>query len=85
MFISLTLTLPVNRAQQQQTSGREWIPVDSLESQLWSRQTLILGTTRKVHERENTDHILDSTHKLAILITLNKALLYIVNFFTAIY
>jgi hypothetical protein len=40
---------------------------------------------RKVTQRENTDHILDSTHKLAILITLNKALIYIVNFITGIY
>ncbi len=36
-------------------------------------------------KRENTDHILDSTHKLPILITLNKALLNIANFFTSIY
>jgi hypothetical protein len=40
---------------------------------------------RKVTKRENTDHILDSTHKLAILITSNKALLYTANFFTSIY
>ncbi len=36
-------------------------------------------------KRENTHHILDSTNKLAILITPNKALLYIANFFTSIY
>jgi hypothetical protein len=59
--------------------------VDSQESQLRSRQMVILGTRRKVTNRENTDHILDSTHKLAILITLNKALLCIANFFTSIY
>jgi hypothetical protein len=40
---------------------------------------------RKVTKRENTDCILDSSHKLAIPITLNKALLYIANFFTFIY
>ena len=40
---------------------------------------------RKAHERENTDHILNGTHKLAILITSNKALLFIANFFTSIY
>ncbi len=40
---------------------------------------------KKVTKRENTDHILDSTHKLAILITSNKAHLYIANFFMSIY
>ncbi len=36
-------------------------------------------------ERNNTDNILDRTHKLAILITSNKDLLYIAIFFKSIY
>ncbi len=46
---------------------------------------MIFGTTRRVTKRNNIDHNQDSTYKLAILITSNKALLYIANFFTSIY
>ncbi len=51
--------------------------VDSLESWLQCREKVIPWNYKKGTERGNTDHILDSTHKLAILITPNKALLYL--------